>query len=155
MRLQRLRLTHVTFGWVIFLIGAAWLLPPLDSHLSTNAATRRLILTCCTVLVVATCIATVRYFIDAWGKLRAVPNRTAYAAWISLETLVAVVVLTAAIALIWNTYAVRNAIRWFALSHDYKARVLAQPALCLWEVETHRVGWMGMGRTRHSGISGF
>jgi hypothetical protein len=150
MRLKRPKLTHVAFGWVIFLIGAAWLLPPLDSHLSTNAETRWLILTCCIVLVLATCIATVRYFIDAWSKVRAVSNRTAYVAWISFETLVAVVVLAAAIALTWNTYAVRTAIRWFALSHDYKARVLAQPVSAsgnLKHIEWDGWGWGGQDTT--------
>ncbi len=146
MRLQRLKLTHVAFGWMAFLVGAAWLLPPLDSHLSTNAAMRILILACSTVLVVATCIAAVRHFIDAWSKVRAASNKTAYAAWISLETLVAVVVLSAAIALTWNTYAVRTAIRWFALSHDYKARVLAQPPSAsgsLKHIEWDGWGWGG------------
>lgn len=71
------------------------------------------------------------------------PNRTAYVAWLSLETLAALVVLAAALAVAWNTYAVRTAVRWFALSHDYKAQVLAQPASASGALK--HIQWDGWG----------
>lgn len=127
MRLQSLKLKYIAVGWLIFLIGAAWLLPPLDSRTATNAALRVSMLVCCVVLVIATCLATLQYFKDAWGKAGSAPNRNAYIAWIGLETLTAFVVLAAVLLTIGNSYAVRTEIRWFARSREYKARVLAQP----------------------------
>jgi hypothetical protein len=91
----------------------------------------------------------VRYFTDAWSKARAVPNRAAYIAWISLEGLASVVVLAVVLVIAWNTYAVRTAIRWFARSHDYKAEVLVQPASSgdLKHIEWDGWGWAGQDTT--------
>ena len=150
MRLLRVKLSHVALCWLIFLVGAAWLLPPLDSHMPTNAALRALILACCTVLVVATCMGAMRYFTDAWGKAAAVPDRAAYITWISLEGLAAVVLLAVVLVIAWNTYAVRAAIKWFVRSHDYKAQVLAQPTYAsgsLKHIEWDGWGWAGQDTT--------
>jgi hypothetical protein len=140
----------LALGWLIFLIGAAWLLPPLDSHIRPKAATRGFILACCSLLLFATCVGILRYFADAWKRARTASNRTAYIVWLSLETLAAVALLTAALVLAWNTYTIRTAIRWFAWSRDYKAHVLAQPASAtgdLKHIEWDVSGWGPIGPT--------
>jgi hypothetical protein len=150
MRLSRPKLAHVALGWLVFLIGAAWFLPPLDSYIRPKAAMRGLLLACCTVLVIATVVGTFRYFTEAWRKARTVANRTAYILWISLETLAAVVLLAAALTLAWNTYTIRTAIKWFASSRDYKADVLTQPASVsgdLKHIEWDVSGWGPVGPT--------
>jgi len=143
MRLQRVRLTHIVLSWMILLVGAAWLLPPLDSHIPTNAVLGGLILACCAVLVIATCIVTLRYFEDARSRERSVPHRTSYIAWISLEILGAVAVLAVVLVIIWNTYALRSAIRWLARGPEYKARVLVQPASASGDLK--HIEWDGWG----------
>jgi hypothetical protein len=150
MRLQFLKLKYIAVCWLILLVGAAWLLPPLDSRTATNAVVRDLMLVCCAVLVIATCIATLQYFKNAWSKAGSVPNRGTYIAWISLETLAAVVVLVAVLLIIGNTYAVRTEIRWFSRSREYKTRVLAQPVSAtggLKHIEWDGWGWAGQDTT--------
>jgi hypothetical protein len=150
MHLRSLKLKYIAVGWLIFLVGAAWLLPPLDSRTATNALLRDLMLACCAVLAIATCIAALRHFKDAWSKADTVPNRGAYIAWISFETLAAVLVLAAVLLIIANTYAVRTEIRWFARSGEYKTRVLAQaiPASGgLKHIEWDGWGWAGQDTT--------
>ncbi len=53
-------------------------------------------------------------------------------------------------ALVGNFFAVRTAARWFVWSHDYKAKVLAQPASAngeLRHVEWDGWGWAGQDTT--------
>jgi hypothetical protein len=93
MRLPRLNLAHVALGWVVFLIGAALVLPPLDSHVQPHPALKALLFVCGTGLIAATFMAAFRYFNEAWGKARNVSNKAAYVVWLSLESLAAIVVL--------------------------------------------------------------
>lgn len=135
---------------MILLIGAAWVLPPLDSRMPLTAVTRVLILACCTVLVLATCVGTVRYSRHGWSKARTVPNRTGYVTWLILETLAALLVLAIALATAWNTYTVRTAIRWSARSSYYKAHLLAQPVSPSGElkhIEWDSWGWAAQDTT--------
>jgi hypothetical protein len=148
--MQPLKLKYVVGAWLIFLFCAAWLLPPLDSRVATNALLRNVMLACCVVLGLATCIGTLRYFKDAWSRAGSVPNRTAYIAWIGLQTLAAVLVMVAVLVIIGNTYAVRTEIRWLTWSREYKTRVLAQPVSGsggLKHVEWDGWGWGGQDTT--------
>ena len=82
-------------GWMVLLIGAAWLLPPLDSRIRPHPASAALIVVCCAGMIAWTCVSLYRYFSRAWRNRRRVPNRTEYVVWLGLETLAAVGVVIA------------------------------------------------------------
>ena len=88
---HRLTLGKVVVGWAVFFIGAALVLPPLDSHAPISPALKLFILVVSALLVVGTPVATFRYFNEQWRRASAVPNRTPYVLWLSLETTAAVV----------------------------------------------------------------
>jgi hypothetical protein len=49
-----------------------------------------------------------------------------------------------AVAIAWQFYTIRSAVRWFAWSHNYKAEVLSQPSL---NTELKHIEWDGWGWT--------
>ena len=94
----RARIGHLTWlGWMIILILAAVLLPPLDSRIQPHPTVAVFVVVCCAALLTVTCISLFRYFRDSWRKWRSVSNRTEYLIWLSLETFAAIGVLVAAV----------------------------------------------------------
>jgi hypothetical protein len=94
----RKRAGHIIWlGWMILLIGAAWLLPPLDSRVKPHPAAIVLVVAGCAVFLILGCISLYRYFDDSWRKWRDVPNKPEYVVWLSLETLAAIGVVIAAL----------------------------------------------------------
>jgi len=92
------RAGHIIWlGWMILLIGAAWLLPPLDSRVKPQPWAVVLVVAGCAVGLVLGTISLYRYFHDSWRQWRDVPNKTEYIVWLSLETLAAVGVVIAAL----------------------------------------------------------
>jgi hypothetical protein len=94
----RWRLGHIVWlGWMILLIGAAWILPPLDSRSHPHPVAVMLVLLGCVTFLILTCISLSRYFRNAWRNSRTAPNRAEYVIWLTLESLAAVGVVTAAL----------------------------------------------------------
>jgi hypothetical protein len=87
----------IWLGWMILLMAAAWLLPPLDSRVKPHPAAVVLVVVGCAVGLILTCISLYRYFNDSWRRWRSVPNNTEYVVWLSLETLAAIGVVIAAV----------------------------------------------------------
>ena len=87
----------IWLGWMILLIGAASLLPPLDSRVRPHPAAIVLVVAGCAVGLILGCISLYRYFDKSWRQWRGVPNRTEYVVWLSLETLAAIGVVIAAL----------------------------------------------------------
>ena len=86
----RNRVGHIIWlGWMVFLIAAAWLLPPLDSRMQPDPVASVVVVAGCAVFLILTCASLYRYFNDSWRKWRDVPNRIEYVVWLSLETLAA------------------------------------------------------------------
>jgi len=93
MQLPRPNLVQLALAWAALLICSALVLPPLDSHIQPRPAVMAVFLVCGTVLLCATFIAAVRYFTQSWGRVRQVPNRTAYVTWLIVESSAAVAVM--------------------------------------------------------------
>lgn len=94
----RKRIGHIVWlGWMVLLITAAWLLPPLDSRRPADPLAAILVITGCAVGLILTCISGYRYFSESWRKCRVVRNRTEYVIWLSLESLAAIGVVIAAL----------------------------------------------------------
>lgn len=87
MQTPRLTLGKVAIGWILFLWGAAVLIP---SHPAAPSSLAGLVLGVFGILLLATAVAAFRYFKKAWEKSRSVSDRTAYVLWVGLETIVAV-----------------------------------------------------------------
>jgi hypothetical protein len=58
-------------------------------------------------------------------------------------------VIVIAVAVLWNFYVVRSAMKWLAMSHHWRSEVLAQPAVNgqLKHVEWDGWGWAGQDTT--------
>jgi quinol-cytochrome oxidoreductase complex cytochrome b subunit len=93
MQVSRLTLGGIAVGWFVFLLGAAFLLPPLDSHASVQPTVKAAFAVIGALFVIGTLVALMSYFMQAWQRLSTVPNRTAYMVWIGLETVAALFVL--------------------------------------------------------------
>jgi hypothetical protein len=94
MVLSKLTLGRVAIAWAVFLIGAAVALPPIDSRTPVHPAVTVIVFICCALLLIATPIAVFTYFNQAWRKIGSVPNKSAYAIWLGLESIVAVSILS-------------------------------------------------------------
>ena len=94
MRLKRIRWALVLFwGWLAILGLAAVILPRTESNLIAFP-----VLVLMLLWFLLSVVALVFYFYRAWRRVGAVPNRAAYIAWMSIET----VFVSAAIAgLVW------------------------------------------------------
>jgi hypothetical protein len=93
MHLSRLTLGKIALAWFVFLLVAAWVLPPLDSHQRVPPAVKGVAAVVCGLFIIGTLIALTTYFTRAWRKLGTVPNRSAYMTWLGLETIAALFVL--------------------------------------------------------------
>lgn len=80
-------LGFVLLAWAVFLVLAAWVLPPLDSRLQPTPLVYRGVLTLTILLALATVIVIPAYVYRSWLRLSTVPNRTAYGLWVGLESL--------------------------------------------------------------------
>jgi hypothetical protein len=95
MLLSRLTLGKVALAWIVFLWGAALVLPNLDSHAQAHPAVRAIVAAGYATLLVGTPIALITYFNRAWRRVGTVPNTTVYVIWLSLESIAAVGFLAA------------------------------------------------------------
>src|SRR5271169_1635135 len=77
----------VLLGWFVFFASAAWVLPPLDSHLQATPPVFWGLLTFAVLLAVPTVIVIPAYVYRSWLRLPTVPNKTAYGLWVGLESL--------------------------------------------------------------------
>ena len=94
MRLKRIKWGLVLFwGWVVILISAAVILPSIESK-----AVAFPILVLMLMWFLLSVVALVFYFYRAWGRVAAIPNKAAYIAWMSIETVFA---LAALAGLVW------------------------------------------------------
>jgi hypothetical protein len=81
-------LLYAFMGWGIFLYLSAVLLPPLDSRAKSWSRTLWGIAAPTALLTPYTAFAVWSYLYRSWAKLDTVPNKTAYALWVALESLV-------------------------------------------------------------------
>lgn len=80
----------MTGCWTVLLLAAAFVLPPLDSHVKPYPVLEGVFLAVTGLLLLATAHSVVAYFWDAWQRLRTAPNKLAFAVWLGFETSVAV-----------------------------------------------------------------
>jgi hypothetical protein len=90
MLLSRLTLGRVVLAWIVFLWGAALILPNLDSRAQTHPAMKAIVAAGYVTLLVGTPISLIAYFNRAWRRVGTVSKTTAYVIWLSLESVAAV-----------------------------------------------------------------
>ena len=90
MTLSRVTLGKIAFGWAIFLWCAAMVLPNLDTHTRAHPLVKTIFAIVYTLFLIGTPIAVTTYFNRAWRRVAAVPNRTAYVIWLTLESIAGV-----------------------------------------------------------------
>jgi hypothetical protein len=95
-------LGFVVLAWAVFLLLAAWVLPPLDSHLRPTPMMYWSVLTLTILLALPTVIVIPAYVYRAWLRFPTVPNRAAYGLWVSLESLL-LLALPVGLAFWWLT----------------------------------------------------
>ena len=86
-------LGFVLLAWVIFLLIAALLLPPLDSHLQPGSIVGWGVVMMAILLALTSMIIVPAYLYRSWLRLPTVSNRTAYGLWISFESLLLLAML--------------------------------------------------------------
>jgi hypothetical protein len=79
--------TITALALTVVVLLAAWVLPPLDSHLQPTPLVYSGVVTLAILLAVPTVIVVPAYVCRSWLRLPTVPNRTAYGLWVSLESL--------------------------------------------------------------------
>jgi hypothetical protein len=75
---------------VLGLVLAAMFLPPPDFGVRPASGIIKGVLALLAVWMIYTAIAVPLYFYRAWRRVRAVPNKTEYALWLTFESLCAV-----------------------------------------------------------------
>jgi hypothetical protein len=94
MRLKRIRWALVLFwGWLVILGLAAVILPRTESN-----AIAFPVLVLMLMWFLLSVVTLVFYFYGAWRRVGAVPNKAAYIAWMSIETVFALAAIT---GLVW------------------------------------------------------
>lgn len=86
MTVSRVTVGRITIAWAILLWCSAVVLPNLDSQTRVHPVVKAIVAVVYPLLLIGTPITLVRYFIRAWRRATAVPNRTEYLIWISLES---------------------------------------------------------------------
>ena len=108
MTLSRVTLGKIAAGWAIFLLCAGMMLPNLDSHTRANPVVKTIVAVVYTLFLIGTPIALATYFNRAWRRVRAVPNRTEYVIWMSLESIAGIgllgVLAYATVAFAWAQF---------------------------------------------------
>jgi hypothetical protein len=87
MTLSRVTLGKIALAWAVFLWCAAMVLPDLNLHTRAHPVVKAIVLVVYTLYIIGTPIALATYFNRAWRRVSAVPNRTAYVIWMSLESI--------------------------------------------------------------------
>ena len=87
MILSRIRLGRIAFWWAIFLWCMGMVLPNLDSRTQAHPAVKAITAVVYSSFIVGTPIVLAIYFARAWRRVTAVPNRTEYVIWMSLESI--------------------------------------------------------------------
>lgn len=87
MTFSRVTLGRIALAWGVFLWCAAMLLPNLDLHTRAHPVVRATIVVVYTLYIIGSPIALAAYFNRAWRRVSAVPNKTAYIIWMSLESI--------------------------------------------------------------------
>jgi len=95
-------LCFVLLGWFAFLVIAAVILSPVDSHVEPGPVTLWSIVTITALLTLYTGVAVPAYLYQSWLRLPTVPNKTAYGLWIGLESLLLLSVAAGAVYLLLN-----------------------------------------------------
>src|ERR1039458_5321423 len=85
-------LGFVLLAWVLFFMLAAWVLPPLDSHLKPEPLVHWSFITLAALLAFSAAVIVPAYLYQSWRRLTTVPNRTPYGLWLVLESLFLVAV---------------------------------------------------------------
>ena len=85
-------LGFVLLAWVLFFMLAAWVLPPLDSHLKSEPLVHWSFITLAALLAFSAAVIVPAYLYQSWRRLTTVPNRTPYGLWLVLESLFLVAV---------------------------------------------------------------
>lgn len=80
----------VAIGWALALVLAALFLPLPDLGVRPAFPIIKVVFALLVVWMIYTLVAVPLYFYRAWSRLRTVPNKAAYAMWLSFETLCAV-----------------------------------------------------------------
>lgn len=80
----------VIIGWALGLVLAAVLLPPPDLGVRPASGVIKGVLAILAIWITYTAVAVPLYFYRELRKVRAVPNKTEYALWLSFEILCAV-----------------------------------------------------------------
>jgi hypothetical protein len=86
MTLKQIKWGPVLFcGWLVILVSAAIVLPPTNSRVISAMAVPMLVL----IWLLMSVVALGSYFYRGWRRVPVVPNRAAYIAWMSIETVFA------------------------------------------------------------------
>ncbi len=94
----------ISCGWLTILVGSAVLLPSGSRGFALPTVP---LLVLITVWLLLTAVALVVYFYRAWMRLRTVPNKAAYATWLSFETACALALAVALASLFVPAYVPR------------------------------------------------
>ena len=85
----RLTVGKVALAWMMFLWGAALVLPNLDSHAHANPVLKVIVAAGYITLLIGNAIALTDYFNRAWRRVGTVTDPTVYVMWLSLESIAA------------------------------------------------------------------
>lgn len=89
MLLSRLTIGKVALAWIVFLWGAAVVLPNLDSHAQAHPTVKAIVAVGYALLLIGTPVALTTYFNQAWRRVGTVHNTAVYVIWLSLESVAA------------------------------------------------------------------
>jgi uncharacterized membrane protein YbhN (UPF0104 family) len=79
-------------GWIILLVLAALLLPPLDSRVNPRPLLANTFIVATIVLSIYTVVIMFGYFNRSWRRVGLVPNRVEYTSWLGFQTALFLVV---------------------------------------------------------------
>ncbi len=79
-------------GWVLLLLLAALLLPPLDSRVNPGPLLAKSFIVATIALSIYTVVVMFGYFNRSWRRVGLVPNRVEYATWLGFQTALFLVV---------------------------------------------------------------
>src|SRR5690242_13522553 len=80
-------------AWAALLSLAAYVLPPLGSRANPTPLVTGLFIVVTLLLSTYTLVEVFAYLVRSWRRVGTVPNRTEYAAWLSLQSVVFLVIL--------------------------------------------------------------
>ena len=86
--IEEVRNVLLVATWIALLVLAAILLPPLDSRVEPRPILAKFFVVSTIILSLYTVIVMFVYFDRAWRRAGSVPNRVEYISWLSLETVI-------------------------------------------------------------------